>query len=78
VHRLRGVTGKDGTPLNELELLTDALISNDGVLREISVIRYVPEKSVTQLQIGDSIRLTADDVERLANAVFEELEQKFA
>src|SRR4051812_43400 len=26
VHRLRGVTGKDGTPLNELEMLADSLI----------------------------------------------------
>jgi hypothetical protein len=30
VHRLRVVAGKDGNPLNEIELLTDSLMNNDG------------------------------------------------
>jgi hypothetical protein len=33
VHRLRVVTGKDGNPLNEVELLSDSIMNNDGVLR---------------------------------------------
>src|SRR3954465_8522033 len=28
VHRLRGVTGKDGNPITELELIADTLINN--------------------------------------------------
>ena len=77
VHRLRGTTGKDGSPLNELELLVDSLIGNDGVLRGINVIAYVPEESVTHLHIGDRIQLSRRDFERLAHGVFAELEEKF-
>jgi hypothetical protein len=77
VHRLRSVTGKDGTPLNEVELLVESLINNDGVLRGNNVIKYIPAQSVLKLEIGDRVRLTADDFERLAAAFFAELEAKY-
>jgi hypothetical protein len=77
VHRLRSVTGKDGTPLNEVELMVESLINNDGVLRGNNVITYVPAQSVLELEIGDRIRLTADQFERLAAAFFAELEAKY-
>ena len=38
VHRLLMVTGKDGNPLNEVELMSDSLMKNDGVLRGSNVI----------------------------------------
>lgn len=77
VHRLRVATGKDGNPLNEVEMLSDSLMHHHGVLRAIKVISYVPERSVVGLRIGDPIRLTPESFERLATAFFTELERRF-
>jgi hypothetical protein len=55
----------------------DSLMNNDGVLRANNVIKHIPDQSVVQLRIGDSIRLTAEQFERLAAAFFAELERKF-
>jgi len=50
---------KDGNPLNEVELLAEALMNNDGVLRGNNVVKFVPDESVVKLDIGDQITLTA-------------------
>jgi hypothetical protein len=78
VHRLRMSTGKDGNALNEVELICDSLINNNGVLRGNNVIKYVPQEAVVKLELGDQIRLTAKDFENLSTAFFEELEHRFA
>jgi hypothetical protein len=77
VYRLRVVTGKDGNPLNEVELLSDSVMNNGGTLRRSNVIKFVPDDSVTKLQIGDRVALTADEFERLSDAFFADLERKF-
>lgn len=77
VHRLRSTTGKDGNPLNELELVSESLMNNNGVLRGNNVIKYVPEDSVLKLDVGDEIKLSAAQFERLAKACFADLETKF-
>jgi len=77
VHRLRSVTGKDGNPLNEVELLSASLMDNGGELRGNNVIKYDPESSVTKLKIGDKIRLSATDYRQLVSAFFADLEKKF-
>ena len=77
VHRLRLVTGKDGNPLNEVELIADSLMNNDGVLRGNNVIKLVPEQSALKLEIGDPIRLSAAQFELLSKAFFTEIEAKF-
>ena len=77
VHRIRAAAGKDGNPLNEVEMLCDSLMNNDGVLAASTVIKYVPDQSVLQLEIGDPIRLSQRDFERLSEAFFAELERKF-
>jgi hypothetical protein len=79
VHRLRIVTGKDGNALNEVELMSDSLINNEGVLRGNNVIKFIPDQSVVKLniRIRDRIRLSTAQFERLSKAFFTELERKF-
>lgn len=77
VHRIRVVSGKDGNPLNEVELISDSLISNDGVMRGNNVIKLVPDQSVVKLEIGDRIRLSAAQFERLSTAFLAEIEARF-
>lgn len=77
VHRLRMVTGKDGKPLNEVEMICDSLLNNSGILRDSKVIKYIPDQSVVKLNVGDKIRITAEEFERQSAAFFVELERKF-
>ena len=77
VHRIRPVTGKDTNPLNEVELICDSLMNNDGILRGNNVIKLVPEQSVVKLGIGDRIRLSASQFGRLSKAFFAEIESRF-
>jgi hypothetical protein len=77
VHRPRMVTGKDGNPLNEVELLTESLMNNGGVLRGNKVVKLVPEESVIKLNIGDRILLSEAQFEQPAEAFFTEIERKF-
>ncbi|MGZ6557909.1 MAG: hypothetical protein ACXVEY_13845 [Actinomycetota bacterium] len=77
VHRIRAVTGKDGNPLNEVEMLGDSLMNNGGILAASTVIKLVPDTSVLQLETGDRIQLSESDFERLSAAFFAELERRF-
>lgn len=66
------VTGKDGNPLNEVELICDSLMNNDG-LRGNNVITLIPDQSVVKM----SRKHPVDPVSRLlfnrARAVSESL-----
>jgi hypothetical protein len=77
VYRLRVVTGKDANPLNEVEILADSVMNNDGVLRVGNVIKWIPDQTVLKLKVGDTIRLTAADFDRLSAAFFADLKRKF-
>lgn len=77
VHRFRMVAGKDGNPLNEVEMICDSLMNNNGILRGNNVVKDIPEDSVVKLKIGEQIRLTAEEFQRLAEAFFAELERRF-
>jgi hypothetical protein len=77
VHRLRMVTGKDGNPLNEVELMSDSLMNNDGILRGNNAIKLIPDESVLKLNIGDRITLSQAQFERLSKAFLTDIESKF-
>jgi len=77
VQRVRLVTGKNGNPLNEVEMLADSILHNDGVLLASNVIKLVREKSTLGLRAGDRIAPTAEQFERLAAEFFGELERRF-
>ena len=77
VHRLRVVAGKDCNPLNEVEALSDSLISNGGVLRTSRGIKLLPGQSVLKLSPGDRVQLSEDDFRPLSAAFLAEIERKF-
>jgi hypothetical protein len=77
VHRIRPVTGKDGNPLNEVEMLCDSLMNHAGVLQASKVIKLVPSTSVTGIEFGASIQLDRDQFGRVATAFFDELQTRF-
>ncbi|HSD03985.1 MAG TPA: hypothetical protein VLB81_16535 [Gaiellales bacterium] len=77
VHRVRAVSGKDGNPLNEVELIADAVMLHGGVMPASSVIRYIPADSVLGIEVGQKVSLSAEDFERLSTAFLAEIERKF-
>lgn len=77
VHRLRGVEGKDGNPLNELRMLSDSILQHEGVLTANPSIKYDAAASVVGLSLGEKIRLDRPGFERLAGRVFEEIRRRF-
>ncbi len=77
VYRLRMVIGKDTNPLNEVEMICDSLMNNGGILRGNNIVRYLPVDSVLRLELGDRIRLSEADFERLSTAFFAEVERRF-
>src|SRR3990172_3532968 len=71
VHRLTGIEGKDGNPLNEVRVLCNSLLLNNGKLQgdklpgwpssAISSLTLPPETSVLKLRPGDQVKLTEAD-----------------
>ncbi len=87
VHRLTGIEGKDGNPLNEVRVLCNSILLNKGKLQVDRLpgwpnsagagIKFPPEKSVLKLKVGDEVRLSEADFARLSKAFFAELEKRF-
>lgn len=77
MHRLRGAEGKDGNPLNEARMLSDAIMENDGVLQENKTIKYKAEKAAAGIEPGQTIVLDAEKFGRLATAYIAEIAKRF-
>ncbi len=77
VHRLRGVEGKDGNPLNEVRVMCESLLTNDGLMGTDPTIKLVSSASVLKYQPGDRIALREDDFVKLSRAFFDEMERRF-
>lgn len=52
-------------------------MNNDGVLRGNNVIKLNPQESVLKLDIGERIRLSAEQFERLSEEFLADLRAKF-
>ena len=89
-HRSRTAEGKDGNPVNEVRILANCLIANDGIfaltakheswhatLKTDKSIKYDAARSVLGYQLGDQIAVTEDEFVRLADAYFATVEERF-
>jgi hypothetical protein len=77
-HRLRGVEGKDGNPLNEVRSLNTSLLEHDGVLTVEKAIKLKPDTSVLGIEAGAPVALTEEQFTRLAEAFFAEIDVRFS
>ena len=77
VHRTRGLEKKDGNPLNEVRVLSNSLMGNNGKLTVEKQIKLNPETSVLGYREGDEIKVTEKDFVRLAKAFLADIELKF-
>jgi len=48
-------------------------MNNNGILRGNNVVKLIPDQALLKLNIGDSIRISAEDFDRLSAAFLEEL-----
>jgi hypothetical protein len=88
VHRLSGIEGKDGNPLNEVRVLCNSILFNGGKLQveklpgwpnsAVSGLKLPPERSILKLQARNNIQLRQADFVRLAEAFFAEIEKRYS
>ena len=76
-HRSRELEGDDGNPMNEVRVVADSVVANDGVVRVEGPISWVPQRTVLGLAVGDEVEVTADGYERLAAAYLAAIEATY-
>jgi hypothetical protein len=78
LHRGRSFEGKDGNPLNEVRMLCNSLVDNDGTMAPDKTIRMKPDQTLLNYAIGDAIAVREDGFRRLADGFFAEIESRYA
>ncbi len=76
-HRQRSIEGNDGNPLNEVRLLAESIMTNDGRLLADGRVSGAPEASVLGYHEGDVISLDPDSFTRLSEAFLDEIETRY-
>ena len=77
VHRSRTLEKKDGNPLNEVRMLCNSILNNNGMLTADKSIKLDTTRSVLRHQFGDEIKIREADFVQLAKAFFAEVEAKY-
>ena len=77
LHRSRNLELKDGNPLNEVRVICNSLRENKGLMAADKQIKLDPGSSILKLQLGDEISLSIEDLQRLSEAFFSEIERKY-
>lgn len=77
-HRLRGLEGKDGNPMNEVRILAQSILINNTKLIEEKTIHYNPETSITKVKVEQSIRLSGKEFFHLSKAYLDAIELTFS
>ena len=67
-HRLSGIEGKDGNPLNQVRVLCNSILLNQGKLQvdklpgwpnsAVAKLTLPPEKALLKLKVGDEVKVT--------------------
>ena len=78
VHRLHGVEGKNGNPMNEVRLLALSVTANGSYFPSDHSIQWWPEASITGYRAGERIRLSEAVFSRLAQAYLDAVSVGFA
>jgi len=88
VHRLSGIEGKDGNPLNEVRVLCNSLLFNRGKLQidklpgwpnsAVSGLKLPSDRSILGLVPGQDVKVTRDEFLRLSRAFFRELQNRYS
>ncbi len=77
VHRTRALELKDGNPLNEVRVICNSLLQNDGRMGKDNSIKLDPATSILGLHVGDEIVLDEPGFAALSHAFFADIERKF-
>ena len=77
VHRLRTIEGKDGNPLNEVRVICNSLMNNNGIMSADTTIKFDPSGSVLKYKVGDEIKMNEADFVAISSAYFAEIDSKY-